>query len=1211
MHCPQCSHDNPNGAKFCGECGAKLELLCPNCSKSNPPVNKFCYECGAQLTQQSSVRSLELSKQSLGSRVQRLEPEAQRPIVTGQTLDPRLSDSRLSITRPISYTPKHLAEKILTTRSALEGERRVVTVLFTDTAGFTAFAEKLDPEDVHSIMDRCFELITAAVHRFEGTINQYTGDGVMALFGAPLAHEDGPRRAVHAALAIQQALRDFSAELQAQRGFGLQMRIGLNTGLVVVGKIGDDLRMDYTAVGDTTNLAARMQQLARPGSAVVSEATYKLIEGFFDTLDLGEQQVKGHTPVRAFEVLRPRGRRVRLDVAAERGLTPLIGRERELASLRDLFQHVKAGHGQVAVVAGEAGIGKSRLLLELRRALARAGEDVTWLDGRCISFGHSIPLLPLIDQLRENFRIEEFDGEPEIIAKVEHDMRRMGGLEAHIPFVRYLLSTDPGDPAIAAMDSIVRRREVFAALRALILRGAALRPVILVFEDLHWIDSSTEEYLESFIDTVAGVPLLLLLTYRMEYTPPFGSRSFFTTLNLRALSQTEMVAMAGYVLGTEQFPTELTTALTEKAEGIPLFVEEVTKTLLDLGVLRREDGGYRMVKGIAEVNVPDTIQGIIMARLDRLGEEGKRTVQLASVIGRQFLVRLLERVAGLSGKLEGLLRELKALEIIYEQGLLPEPAYIFKHAVIQDVAYNSLLIQRRKELHKAVAEAIEELYADRLTEHYEELAYHYERGEAWTKALAYLVKAGQKLQQAYANREALTHYNRALVVCERLGAEVDPSILLVIYIGKGAVHFLLSEFFSSVEAYQYMLEIAQRVGDRRKEAEALYQIGNSFYLAHEFEKALAYVEQARVLALAVNDKNVLAGSLFLLSIIRYVAGKPSEAVPYLEEALRISREAEDKALEAIILSGLHSRYLHAGEYEQALGIIEESLTISRTYDLYFSLMYSLWMKSVALCSKGEYEEAIVSLQEVRKMSERTGDKFVNCRVLNTLGWVYGELYNLKSGIRYNQEGVELSYPLDNPEIIRNAEINLGDYYLLLGDMEQAQHYLEKVYRDSQQRGKWGEEWMKWRYLQHCCHSLGELWLTKGEPEKALRFAEECLQLAEPTESRKNIVKGWRLRGQVYYMQGRLAEAEAVLQKALALAKEVGNPPQLWKTYQALGELYEKQGVTEQVHSAYASALAMIEEVANRLQDPELKQTFLSAQPVLKIRSKVVCSRRNS
>jgi len=610
---------------------------------------------------------------------------------------------------PLAYTPKHLVEKILTSRSALEGERKQVTVLFADVAGFTTLAEQLDPEVVHDIINRCFEGITAEVHRFEGTINQYTGDGVMALFGAPLAHEDSPRRAVHAALGIQRAIGDVAQTLQAERGLSLRMRIGINTGLVVVGKIGDDLRMDYTAVGDTTNLAARLQQMALPGSVLISAATQQHVAGFFETRDLGEMPVKGRAPVHAFEVLRPRGHRTRFDVAVERGLTPLVGRERELATLRERFREVKAGRGQVVGIAGEAGMGKSRLLLEFRRVLAQAGAVVTWLEGHCISFGQASPFLPLIEQLRENFHIDEFDGEPEIIAKVEQGMRRMGELEAYIPAIRYLLSVDPGDAVFAALEGTARRRQLFAALRALSLRGAWLRPLVLVVEDLHWIDTSSEEFLTFMLDAVAGVPLLLLVTYRIGYTPPFGNRSFYTTLTLHSFSEAETLAMAGYVLGIAQFPAELQTALMAKAEGVPLFIEEVTKTLLDLGVLQREDGGYRLVKNLNEVSVPETIQDIIMARLDRLGEDGKRTVQLASVIGRQFLVRLLARIAGLSDRLEGLLRELQALEIIYEQGLVPEPAYIFKHAVIQDVAYNSLLLQRRKALHRAVGEAIRDV----------------------------------------------------------------------------------------------------------------------------------------------------------------------------------------------------------------------------------------------------------------------------------------------------------------------------------------------------------------------------------------------------------------------------------------------------------------------------------------------------------------------
>ncbi|MGH7857710.1 MAG: ATP-binding protein, partial [Candidatus Binatia bacterium] len=387
-------------------------------------------------------------------------------------------------------------------------------------------------------------------------------------------------------------------------------------------------------------------------------------------------------------MIRARGRRVRLEVAVERGLTPLVGRERELAQLEDLFRQAKSGGGQVAFLAGEAGIGKSRLVYELRRRLTEAGEDAIWLEGRCVSFGHSIPLLPIADQLRANFGIEEVDGEPEIIAKVEDGMRRMGELEEHIPLIRYLLSVDPGDPAVAEMEASARRKKAFDALQALCQRGARRRPIVFVYEDLHWIDGSTEDYLKQFLDRIATASILVIGTYRHGYEPPFGHRSFHTTINLRTLSEEDTLRVAGGALGAVDFPEALKTALMEKAGGVPLFVEEVAKTLVDLGILRREGERYRMVRTLDDVSIPETIQGIIMARLDHLGEEGKRTVQLASVIGRQFLVRLLERIAGLTGRLDGLLEELKALEIIYEQGLLREPAYVFKHAVIQDVAYN-------------------------------------------------------------------------------------------------------------------------------------------------------------------------------------------------------------------------------------------------------------------------------------------------------------------------------------------------------------------------------------------------------------------------------------------------------------------------------------------------------------------------------------------
>jgi class 3 adenylate cyclase/tetratricopeptide (TPR) repeat protein len=1163
MRCPQCGHDNPDGVKFCGECGTRIEGLCPGCGTSNPPTNKFCHQCGQAL--------------------------APPPTPAARFASPQ------------SYTPPHLAEKILTSRTALEGERKQVTVLFADVSGFTSLSAQLDPEEVHQLMNRAFELMLGEVHRYEGTINQFLGDGVMALFGAPIAHEDHAQRAVHAALGMQRVLQGYGAELQRTRGITFRVRLGLNTGLVVVASIGDNLRMDYTAVGDTTNLAARMLSLAEPGQVIIAEDTHKAVRGYFVTRPLGERAIKGKVePVNAYEVIRARGLRTRLEVGAERGLTPFVGREHELTILQERWAEARAGRGQVIFLMGEAGIGKSRLLLEFQRRLA--DEPVTWLTGRCISYGKEMAYLPIIDLLKHNFHVEEGDDDATVSAKIEQGMVALGEeLQQAIPYIKYLLSVPPGDDAILRLDAQQRRLRLFEALRAMMLQGGQRRPLVLVVEDLHWIDKTSEEVLLHLADSIPTARVLLLVTYRPGYQNLFGERTYTMRIGLRTLSDHDSLRLAAGMLAMSEFPPELRDLIIRKAEGNPFFLEEVLKSLLEVGALRQRNGRYVLTKHVSEIYVPDTIQDVIMARIDRLEEAPKRALQLASVIGREFTVRLLERISDVHAQLERFLQELKVLEFIYERSVYPELAYMFKHALTHDVAYNSLLMQRRKELHRLVAMAIEDLYAERLPESYEMLAYHYERGEVWEKALEYLVKAGQKAQQAYANQEAREHYSRALDMCERLGKAVEPATRMVIYAGKGTVHHLLSEFRAAIAAHQCLLEVARQLGDRNKEAEALDQIGLGFLWAHEFEQSLEFSYQAQALASEIGNQNILAVSFFAIALVHAVTGNLDEAMHGLEESLRVSREAGETGQTGFSLGLLGQLYNWKGEYEQALRLLEQGFTIAHAHDLQLNVLRILWYRGLTYGGQGEYAAALVMLQETLALSDRLGDKVFKCRSLNTLGWVHGELYDLEAAIRYNREGAEAAYKVGDPELIRNAEINLGDDYLLLGDLEQAQSYLEKVYRDTQQRGKWGEEWAKWRYSQHLYHSLGELWLTKGDAAQALEFAEECLKLAEPTMSRKNLVKGWRLKGQALLAQGQGEQAQEALSRALTIAQEIGNPPQLWKTYQALGALYEWQAALECARAAYQSALDIINGVAERLQDQELQRTFLAPRPVQAIR----------
>ncbi len=698
IRCPSCQTENPASQKFCGECGTRLPVLCPSCGHANPQPQKFCGECGAQLV-------------------------VPAPIV---------ATSRFA--SPQQYTPKHLAEKILISRSALTGERKQVTVLFVDVVGSTAIAEKLDPEEMHRILDQAFELILEEIHEYEGTVTQFLGDGLMALFGAPVAHEDHAVRAVHAALGIQRAASEYGTRLRDQRGIEFKIRIGLNTGLVVVGAIGNDLRMDYTAIGDTTNLAARMQQHAAPGTVLLAEPTYRLIGGYFETRPVGPLTVKGKSvPIESYEVLVARRGRTRLDLAAERGLTPYFGRDRELHALSECFEKVKSGRGQVVFIVGEPGIGKSRLLFEFRRRLA---EEATWLEGHCISFGRSIAFYPLIDLLKRNFGVEESDTEETIISKIERGVLLMGEeLRPTLQYIRYLLSVDPGDAAVLSMDPQLRRGEIFEALRRLLLRAAELRPQVLIFEDLHWMDKATEESLQLIADSIAAIRVLLILTYRPDYHQPFGERTYHTRIAPDNLSTEATIQMAQAMLAAEKIPEEVKELIVKKAEGNPFFVEEVVKSLQEIGVLQHVGDGFVLAKRLDSIFVPDTIQDVIMARIDRLDEAPKKTLQLASVIGREFTRRLLDRLGELRGRHDELLKTLKAIELIHEKSIYPELAYMFKHALTHEVAYNSLLVQRRKELHGFIALAIEELYADRLGEQYEVLAYHFSKAEEWRQAL--------------------------------------------------------------------------------------------------------------------------------------------------------------------------------------------------------------------------------------------------------------------------------------------------------------------------------------------------------------------------------------------------------------------------------------------------------------------------------------------
>jgi class 3 adenylate cyclase len=1173
MKCSKCQFENADGAKFCNECGQKLELACPGCGTVNQLGSKFCNECGHDLR---------------GPK----EPSPKAP--------PPEEPDTVDFEKPQSYTPKFLADKILTSRSSIEGERKVVTVLFADVANYTSMSENLDPEEVHQIMDGCFKILMDAIHSYEGTINQFTGDGVMALFGAPIAHEDHAQRACHAALSIQKAIGDYEETITDEWGVEFKMRVGLNCGPVVVGSIGDDLRMDYTAIGDTTNLASRLESIARPGTIVVSRDTHKLVRDFFELKSLGEIEIKGKEKLQeAYELTKEGEVRTRIEAAVAKGLTRFAGRKNSMAALMEAYDKMQSGSGQVVGIMGEAGVGKSRLLLEFRN---RQPEDaITYLESRCHHFGGLLAYLPILDLLRSYFDVKEGDREFVIKKKMKEKILQLDEkLQGILPALQDLFSLKVVDEAYLELDPKQKRARAFEAIRNLLIRESQDRPLVLAIDELHWIDKTSEEFLDYLIGWLTRTRILLILLYRPEYSHPWGNKSYYNRIGLNHLTPESSAELVQGILEGAELAPDLKELILSRTGGNPLFMEEFTGTLLENGSIQRKDNRYVLTRKASDIEVPDSVHGIIAARMDRLEDDLKLTMQVASVIGRDFAFPVLEIITGAKEELQTHLMNLQRLELIYEKNLFPELEYIFKHGLTREVAYNSLLLKRRKEIHKEIGNAIETIYRERLEEFYEMLAYHFYEGQEWQKALEYLVKAGDKLAAAYANREALDCYARSLEVCGKLGASC---LAMSVELAKkrGMVNTRIGDFQSASVDFDRMLASARSLADQHREAIALAYRGWAELRNHDPQTAENTLRSALALAEeGFEDVRFFASvslGAALLTFNRHTEGKP-----FLQDAEKLAPKADD-----LLVLGYWGLYgclwpIWEGRFDDALKI-QKSLHGSFSKGGVAFLMNS-WVEAMARGGKGDYARALELLEEVITDSKRIGDVWYQARALNTMGWLHNELQDHPQAMSWNERGLEITPKANapNPECESNARLNLGDSLLGLGRLQEAEQQfqtVEQIVRNPRPQ----DQYLLWRYSQHLFHSYGELWLARGDLDKAIAYADECLAVAEQSKSMKNTVKGRRLRAQVFLAQGKLEEAGQELSITLEAAQRIGNPPQLWKTYAILGDLFQEEGRPDDAQRAYGDAFAVIEGVVAGLKNQSLRDTFMSSQHVQEIRQK--------
>jgi class 3 adenylate cyclase len=709
MQCSRCHHENAAEAKFCGECGGRLEAACASCGAANPPGNKFCQQCGT----------------ALGG-----APEA------GAATDTRFAS-------PDTYTPSHLARKILTARSSLAGERKKVTVLFADLKGSLELLADRDPEDARVLLDGVLERMMEAVHRYEGTVNQVMGDGIMALFGAPVAHEDHAVRACYAALRMSRSISRYAEELRRRQGVDVQIRVGLNSGDVVVRSIGSDLNMDYSAVGQTTHLAARMEQLARPGTILITDATRRLADRYIEVEGHGPVPVKGmKQPVEVFELT---GAAPASRVQASGGaLTRFLGREEELSGLDRLLEEAAAGAGRAVGVAGEAGVGKSRLVWEFTRS-SRA-QAFLLLEAPAVAYAKATPYAPVTAMLRGYFQVEASDDGAKIRAKVTTRLLELdSSLHWAVPAILSLGNLATDDAEWEGLEPIERRRRIFAAVTRIVLREAERQPVLLVVENLDSADSETAALVDTLVDEIPPARVLLLASYRSDHRPAWRERPHASEVRLTPLGARSAEALVEEFLGRTPELQPLTRMLVERTGGNALFIEESVRSLIENEVLVGDRGAYRLAKPLASIQIPDRVQAVLAARIDRLPDERKTFLQTGAVIGKDLPFSLLQAVAGVpADQLLGNLTELEEAQFLHTTSLYPDLAYSFRHALTHDVVYSSLLKEQRRNLHARIVDALEALYPDRRTEHVERLAHHALGAELWFEAVGYLREAAGK-----------------------------------------------------------------------------------------------------------------------------------------------------------------------------------------------------------------------------------------------------------------------------------------------------------------------------------------------------------------------------------------------------------------------------------------------------------------------------------